>query len=72
MKKKVIIDCDPGIDDALALLLALKSEELDVVGITICSGNVPAKMGARNALKVLELCGKMEIPIYRRRVSFRT
>lgn len=63
-KRKVIIDCDSGIDDALALLLALKSEELDVVGITICSGNVPARMGAKNALKVLELCGKLKIPVY--------
>lgn len=63
-KRKVMIDCDPGIDDALALMLALKSEELEVVGITICSGNVPARMGAKNALKVLELCGKTQIPVY--------
>lgn len=63
-RRKVIIDCDPGIDDALALMLALKSEELDVVGITICSGNVPARMGAKNALKVLELCEKTQVPVY--------
>ena len=41
--KKVIIDCDPGIDDALALMLALRSPELDILGITVVSGNVPAK-----------------------------
>ena len=41
--KKVIIDCDPGIDDALALMLALCSPELEVLGITVVSGNVPAK-----------------------------
>ena len=39
--KKVIIDCDPGIDDVLALLLALRSPELDVLGITVVCGNVP-------------------------------
>jgi len=44
-RRKVIIDCDPGIDDSLALLLALKSKELEVLGITIVCGNVPAKQG---------------------------
>lgn len=42
---KVIIDCDPGIDDVLALLLAAASPELEIVGITTVSGNVPADMG---------------------------
>ncbi len=53
--KKVIIDCDPGIDDALALMLALSSPELDVffLGITIVSGNVSADKGVNNALKFL-------------------
>lgn len=55
IKKKVIIDCDPGIDDALAIMLALKSEDLEVLGITITSGNVHAKKGAENALKILKL-----------------
>ena len=41
--KKVIIDCDPGIDDTLALMLALSSPELDVLGITVVSGNVPVE-----------------------------
>ena len=63
-RRKVIIDCDPGIDDALALLMALGSEALDVVGITVCSGNVPVRMGAKTALKVLELVGKKHIPVY--------
>ena len=48
---KVIIDCDPGIDDALALMLALRSPELEILGITVVSGNVPAKQGAENAKK---------------------
>ena len=61
---KVIIDCDPGIDDALALLLALASPELNVAGITTVSGNVPADMGARNAKKVLRQADREDVPIY--------
>ena len=63
-KRKVIIDCDPGIDDSLAIILALKSEELDVRGITVVSGNVHGKKGAENALKVLKLIGRLDIPVY--------
>ena len=44
-KKKVIIDCDPGIDDSLALMLALSMEELEVLGITVVCGNSPVEMG---------------------------
>ena len=64
MKKKVIIDCDPGIDDSLALILALSSSEIDIVGITIVSGNVEAKQGAKNALKVLKLMKREDIKVY--------
>ncbi|MBL4936963.1 nucleoside hydrolase [Clostridium sp. YIM B02515] len=63
-RRKVIIDCDPGIDDSLALLLALKSKELEVLGITIVCGNVPAKQGVQNALKALELCKSLHVPVY--------
>lgn len=63
-KRKVIIDCDPGIDDALALILALKSPELDIKGLTIVSGNVEAEQGAKNALKVLKLMNRLDIPVY--------
>ena len=56
--RKLIIDCDPGIDDSLALMLAAASKELDLVGITTVSGNVPASMGAKNALKILSMIGK--------------
>lgn len=63
-KRKVIIDCDPGIDDALAILLAVNSPELEILGLTICSGNVPAKLGAQNALKVLAICDSLHIPVY--------
>lgn len=64
MKRKVIIDCDPGIDDSLALILALNSPEIEVVGLTIVSGNVKADQGARNALKVLKLMNREDIPVY--------
>ena len=62
--KRVIIDCDPGIDDALALMLALASPELDILGITVVCGNVPAAKGAENALKVLDWMGRTDIPVY--------
>lgn len=63
-KRKVIIDCDPGIDDSLAILLALNSPELEVLGLTVCSGNVPATLGAKNALKALQICQRLDIPVY--------
>ncbi|ELU5585865.1 nucleoside hydrolase [Clostridium perfringens] len=63
-KRKVIIDCDPGIDDALAIILALKSKEIKVIGITTVSGNVESLQGAKNALKVLKLLDRLDIPVY--------
>lgn len=62
--RKIIIDCDPGIDDALAIMLAANSPELDILAITTVSGNVPSDMGAANARKVLKQLGRMDIPIY--------
>jgi purine nucleosidase len=63
-KRNVIIDCDPGIDDTLALMLALSSPELNIVGITTVCGNVPTDLGVENALKVLKLMNRLDIPIY--------
>lgn len=63
-KRKVIIDCDPGIDDSLAIILALKSPELEVRGITIVSGNVHGSKGAENALKILKSINRLDIPVY--------
>lgn len=62
--EKVILDCDPGIDDALALMLALSLPGLDVIGITVVCGNVPVEKGVKNALKILELMNRTEIPVY--------
>ena len=61
---RIVIDCDPGIDDSLALLLALNSPELSVAAITTVSGNVPAHMGAANTGKVLKRMGRLDIPVY--------
>lgn len=62
--QKVILDCDPGIDDALAIEFALKAKELDVIALTIVCGNVPTELGVENAFKVLERCGRLDIPVY--------
>ncbi len=62
-KRNVIIDCDPGIDDTLALMLALKSPKLDVKGITVVCGNVPVELGVQNVFRILERCGRMDIPV---------
>ncbi len=64
MRKKVIIDCDPGIDDSLAIMLALSLEEIEVLGITIVCGNSPTEMGAGNAAKVLRQMNRSDIPIF--------
>lgn len=63
-KRKVIIDCDPGIDDSLAIMLALKSPEIEVIGITIVCGNSPVEMGFGNAKKVLKQLGRLDIPVF--------
>lgn len=55
--KKVIIDCDPGIDDALALMMAFASDKLDVLALTAVSGNVPVDQTADNALRLAALAG---------------
>ena len=63
-KRKIIIDCDPGIDDSLAIMLALKSPEVEVLGITIVCGNSPVKMGFENAKKILAHMNRLDIPVY--------
>ena len=60
----VILDMDPGVDDALAIILAMRSPELNVLGLTTMSGNVPVELGTQNALKMLELVGREEVPVF--------
>ncbi|WP_299404393.1 nucleoside hydrolase [uncultured Roseobacter sp.] len=63
--RKVIIDTDPGQDDAVALLLALASpEDINVLGITCVAGNVPLALTSKNALMICELAGKVDVPVY--------
>lgn len=65
MPRKIIIDTDPGQDDAVAILLALASpEELDVLGIVAVAGNVGLHHNANNARKVVELSGRIDVPVY--------
>ena len=61
--KKVIIDTDPGTDDALAIMLALNSPELDVRALTVVPGNVTAKQGLDNALRMISLANRCDIPV---------
>jgi purine nucleosidase len=61
--KKIIFDTDPGTDDALALMLALNSPELDVRAITVVPGNVTASQGLENALRMISLANRCDIPI---------
>ena len=65
MTRKIIIDTDPGQDDAVAILLALASpDEFDILGIVAVAGNVGLAQNARNALKVVELSGRTDVPVY--------
>jgi inosine-uridine nucleoside N-ribohydrolase len=61
--RKIIIDTDPGTDDALAILLALHSPELEVEAITVVPGNVTARQGLENALRLVSLAGRCDIPV---------
>jgi purine nucleosidase len=65
MPRKIIIDTDPGQDDAVAILLALASpEDIEVLGIVAVAGNVPLALTRRNARIVCELAGRRDIPVF--------
>lgn len=64
-KRKIIIDCDPGQDDAVMLLLALACpDEFDILGITTVAGNVPLDLTQRNARIMCELAGNTDVPVF--------
>ncbi len=63
MSTKIVIDCDPGHDDAIAILLALASPELELVGVTTVAGNQTLDKTTRNALVALEVGGRADIPV---------
>jgi pyrimidine-specific ribonucleoside hydrolase len=59
----LVIDCDPGVDDAMAILLALASPELELMAVTTVAGNLPLETTTRNALRVLALAGREDVPV---------
>jgi inosine-uridine nucleoside N-ribohydrolase len=63
MAQKIIIDTDPGIDDAMAIFYALQSPELDVIGLTTIFGNGHVEVTTANALRLLEIAGRADIPV---------
>ena len=62
--QKLIIDTDPGQDDAVAILLALASPEIDLLGITTVAGNVPLALTEVNARKICDLAGRQDVPVF--------
>lgn len=64
MHRQIIIDTDPGLDDAVAILLALAADELEVLGIVAVAGNLLLDQTERNARRVCELAGRRDIPVY--------
>jgi inosine-uridine nucleoside N-ribohydrolase len=65
MSTRLLLDCDPGHDDAIALLLALASPEVDLLGVTTVHGNQTVEKTTENALRVLELVGRTDVPVAR-------
>ncbi len=63
MSRPLVIDTDPGVDDALAILLALASPELDVRAVTTIFGNASTELTTRNALAVLDRADRPDIPV---------
>lgn len=65
MSTRIVVDCDPGHDDAIALLLALGSPQVELLGVTTCFGNCAVDDATRNALQVLALAGRSDVPVAR-------
>jgi inosine-uridine nucleoside N-ribohydrolase len=63
MAKAILLDCDPGHDDAIALLLALASPELELLGVTTVAGNQTLEKTTANAIRVLEFVGREDVPV---------
>jgi inosine-uridine nucleoside N-ribohydrolase len=63
MPRKIIIDTDPGVDDAMAIFFALRSPELELIGLTTIFGNVHTDLATINALRLLEIAGRSDIPV---------
>jgi purine nucleosidase len=64
MSRQIIIDTDPGIDDAIAILLALAAPELEVLGLVAVAGNLPLATTSANARRILEFAGRLAVPVF--------
>ena len=62
-QKMIIIDCDPGLDDACALLMALAAPNISLLAITTCHGNASVDQVSRNALRILHAAGRLDVSI---------
>jgi inosine-uridine nucleoside N-ribohydrolase len=63
MAQKIIVDTDPGVDDAMAIFFALRSPELEVIGLTTIFGNVHTDLATVNALRLLDIAGRPDVPV---------
>ncbi|GAA6225140.1 inosine-uridine preferring nucleoside hydrolase-like [Lates japonicus] len=63
--KKLFIDADTGVDDAQAIMVALTAPDVEILGITCCYGNTPLENVLKNTLRVLKVCNRLDIPVYR-------
>ena len=63
-RQSLIIDCDPGVDDAVGLLLAFASPELDLLAVTTVGGNVPVEKTTRNARIIRQVAGREDVPVF--------
>lgn len=61
--KKIILDCDPGMDDSMAIVMAAKSPDLKLLAVTAVCGNYPVEVTARNARTTLEMLGRSDVPV---------
>lgn len=65
IKKKLIIDCDPGVDDMEALLMALASKDTEIIAVTTVAGNASAKMSYTNTRNIMSFCAADDIPVFK-------
>ncbi|XP_034407553.1 inosine-uridine preferring nucleoside hydrolase-like [Cyclopterus lumpus] len=63
--KKLILDLDTGVDDAQAIMVAIADPDVEILGITCCHGNTPLENVLKNTLRVLKVCKRLDIPVYR-------
>ncbi|KAM6945486.1 inosine-uridine preferring nucleoside hydrolase-like [Aplochiton taeniatus] len=63
--KKLILDVDTGVDDAQGIMMVLGTPGLEILGITCCSGNTAVKNACKNTLRILQACGRLDIPVFR-------